>query len=63
MKSKYVRLMMSAEMESLKLMLSKLDVDELCSFRGDVVDDLLLNVFLRDADEVVVDDEQDDPEV
>ena len=30
---------------------------------GDVVDDLLLNVSLRDADEVVVDDEQDDPEI
>ena len=39
------------------------NVGELCTFRHDVVDDLLLNVSLRDADEVVVDDEQDDPEV
>ena len=39
------------------------DVDELCTFRCDVVDDLLLKVCLRDADEVVVDDEQDDLEV
>ena len=63
MKSNYVRLMMSAEMLSLKLDVVELDVDELCSFRCDVVDDLLLKVCLRDADEVVVDDEQDDPEV
>ena len=41
----------------------ELDVDELCSFRSDVVDDLLLKVCLRDADEVVVDDEQDDVDV
>ena len=41
----------------------ELDVDELGSFRSDVVDDLLLHVCLRDADEVVVDDEQDDVDV
>ena len=41
----------------------ELYVDELCSFRSDVVDDLLLKVCLRDADEVVVDDEQDDVDV
>ena len=41
----------------------KFDVDELCSFRSDVADDLLLKVCLRDADEVVVDDEQDDVDV
>ena len=41
----------------------ELYVDELCSFRSDVVDDLLLQVCLRDADEVVVDDEQDDVDV
>ena len=41
----------------------ELDVDELGSFRSDVVDDLLLKVCLRDADEVVVDDEQDDVDV
>ena len=41
----------------------ELYVDELCSFRSDVVDDLLLHVCLRDADEVVVDDEQDDVDV
>ena len=39
------------------------DVDELCFFRSDVVDDLLLHVYLRDADEVVVNDEQDDVDV
>ena len=41
----------------------ELDVDELGSFRSDVVDDLLLKVCLRDTDEVVVDDEQDDVDV
>ena len=41
----------------------ELYVDELCSFRSDVVDDLLLKVCLRDADEVVVDDEQDNVDV
>ena len=41
----------------------ELYVDELGSFRSDVVDDLLLKVCLRDADEVVVDDEQDDVDV
>ena len=41
----------------------ELDVDELGSFRSDVVDDLLLKVCLRDADEVVVNDEQDDVDV
>ena len=35
----------------------------MCSFRSDVVDDLLLKVCLRDTDEVVVDDEQDDVDV
>ena len=41
----------------------ELDVDGLGSFRSDVVDDLLLKVCLRDTDEVVVDDEQDDVDV
>ena len=41
----------------------ELDVDELGAFRSDVVDDLLLKVCLRNADEVVVDDEQDDVDV
>ena len=46
-----------------KVAVVELDVDELGSFRSDVVDDLLLKVCLRDADEVVVDDEQDDVDV
>ena len=41
----------------------ELDVDELGSFRSNAVNDLLLHVCLRDADEVVVDDEQDDLDV
>ena len=41
----------------------ELDADKFFQYRLEVVDDLLLHVSLRNSDDVVIDDEQDDHEI